>query len=140
MISVIPMPVWNRISVISSVIGVSSDPLFFYVPFIDDDNKCIGVDKKLRIAALILRSLTDITSVVYILHHIRKALKHVESESTRRNSNRFNKFFQEFSIKKFSIYFMFHIFIVLPIPQVRLCDYYWTSDRAMILIISLFNV
>lgn len=118
MISVIPMPVWNRISVISSVIGVSSDPLFFYVPFIDDDNKCIGVDKKLRIAALILRSLKDITSVVYILHHIHKALKHVESESTRRNSNKFNKFFQEFSIKKF--YFLFQIFIVLPIPQVRL--------------------
>ncbi|KAK7828327.1 cyclic nucleotide-gated ion channel 1, partial [Quercus suber] len=32
------------------------DPLFFYVPVINEDNKCIGLDKKLRTISLILRS------------------------------------------------------------------------------------
>ncbi|KAL6124143.1 hypothetical protein ACLB2K_076658 [Fragaria x ananassa] len=110
MIAKVPMPVWNRISIISSVIGVSADPLFFYVPFIDEENKCIGVDKKLRIAVLILRSLTDSTTLVYIMHHIRKTLfKHVGSESTGWNWN---------IAKKSFLKFLFQILIVLPVPQV----------------------
>ncbi|KAI5331643.1 hypothetical protein L3X38_021769 [Prunus dulcis] len=61
---------WNKMIVISCVIAISLDPLFLYIPFIDEDNKCLGMDKKLRNVALILRSLTDITFLVDIGYQI----------------------------------------------------------------------
>ncbi|CAB4276606.1 unnamed protein product [Prunus armeniaca] len=44
--------------------------LFLYIPFIDEEKKCLGIDKKLRNVALILRSLTDITFLVHIGYQI----------------------------------------------------------------------
>ncbi|PQM42660.1 cyclic nucleotide-gated ion channel 1-like [Prunus yedoensis var. nudiflora] len=64
---------WNKIIVISCVIAVSLDPLFFYIPFIDKEKKCLGMDKKLRNVAIILRSLTDITFLVHIGYQILEA-------------------------------------------------------------------
>ncbi|CAB4306977.1 unnamed protein product [Prunus armeniaca] len=61
---------WNKMIVISCVIAISLDPLFLYIPFIDEDNKCLGMDKKLRNVALISRSLTDITFLVDIGYQI----------------------------------------------------------------------
>ncbi|KAL6206449.1 hypothetical protein ACLB2K_023697 [Fragaria x ananassa] len=61
---------WNKMFVIACVIAVSLDPLFFYIPIIDGEEKCLGVDKELRTIALILRSLTDVTFVVNIIYHV----------------------------------------------------------------------
>ena len=49
------------------MIAVSLDPLFFYIPVIDENKKCIGLDKKLRFISLILRSVTDIIGVINII-------------------------------------------------------------------------
>ncbi|XP_008225619.1 PREDICTED: cyclic nucleotide-gated ion channel 1-like [Prunus mume] len=61
---------WNKMIVISCAIAISLDPLFLYIPFIDENNKCLGMDKRLWNVALILRSLTDITFVVDIGYQI----------------------------------------------------------------------
>ncbi|KAJ0006032.1 hypothetical protein Pint_17675 [Pistacia integerrima] len=42
------------IFLISCVIAISADPLFFYVPVIDSQAKCLGFDRKLRISAIVL--------------------------------------------------------------------------------------
>ncbi|CAB4307008.1 unnamed protein product [Prunus armeniaca] len=60
----------NKMIMISCVIAISLDPLFLYIPFIDEEKKCLGIDKKLRNVALILRSLTDITFLVHIGYQI----------------------------------------------------------------------
>ncbi|PQQ04257.1 hypothetical protein Pyn_24843 [Prunus yedoensis var. nudiflora] len=81
------IPLWNQIFVISCVIAVSLDPLFFYIPFIDEDHKCLGMDTNLRVVALVLRSLLDITFIVHIICQIRQAFKTVNSKlQTTRNS------------------------------------------------------
>ncbi len=51
---------WNKIFVLACVLAVSLDPLLFYVPVIDDDNKCLDKDRKMEITAGVLRSFTDI--------------------------------------------------------------------------------
>ncbi|TQE04647.1 hypothetical protein C1H46_009730 [Malus baccata] len=56
--------IWSKISVISCVLAVSLDPLFLYILIIDQDNKCLQIDKKLSTTILVLRSLTDIIFVV----------------------------------------------------------------------------
>jgi len=50
---------WNKIFVLSCLIAVSIDPLFFYVPVIDDGKKCLSRDKKMETTATVLRSFSD---------------------------------------------------------------------------------
>ncbi|KAL6282877.1 hypothetical protein ACE6H2_013806 [Prunus campanulata] len=80
------LQLWNNIFVISCVVAVSLDPLFLYIPIIKEKNKCLGMDKKLRNAALVLRSLTDIIFVVRIVHQIRTKLEDSEEPAEGRES------------------------------------------------------
>ncbi|XP_061999075.1 cyclic nucleotide-gated ion channel 1-like [Rosa rugosa] len=66
---------WDKIFITSCIIAVLLDPLFFYIPYIHEDNKCLGKDKTLGIAAILLRSLTDITFIVNITYQIREWIK-----------------------------------------------------------------
>ena len=66
--------------VISCAIAISLDPLFLYIPFIDGEKKCLGMDKKLRNVALILRSVTDITFLVDIGYKIYEGINKAYKE------------------------------------------------------------
>ncbi|PRQ55444.1 putative potassium channel, voltage-dependent, EAG/ELK/ERG [Rosa chinensis] len=61
----------ERILLAISCIGLLVDPLFFYIPFIDEKRKCIGMDKKLRDVVLALRSLTDLAFALHTDAQIR---------------------------------------------------------------------
>ncbi|XP_044505651.1 cyclic nucleotide-gated ion channel 1-like [Mangifera indica] len=63
-------PFWYLAFLVSSVIAVSLDPLFLYIPVINDDKKCIGIDKKLGNVAIALRSMTDFFHLFYIFFHL----------------------------------------------------------------------
>ncbi|CAB4306971.1 unnamed protein product [Prunus armeniaca] len=71
---------WNKMIVISCIISIALDPLFLYIPFIDEEKKCLGMDKNLRNAALILRSLMDITFLVHIGYQIYEGIKEAYKE------------------------------------------------------------
>ncbi|MCL7042474.1 hypothetical protein MKW94_023470, partial [Papaver nudicaule] len=58
---------WNKFFLMSHVVAVYLDPLFFYVTVIDRNKNCIGFDKKLLFNVLVMRSFTD---VIYLLHII----------------------------------------------------------------------
>ncbi|XP_061999620.1 cyclic nucleotide-gated ion channel 1-like [Rosa rugosa] len=65
---------WDSIFVASCVIAVSLDPLFFYIPIIDREKKCLQADTQLRTVTLILRSVMDIPFIVHIIYQIREAM------------------------------------------------------------------
>ncbi|XP_068329907.1 cyclic nucleotide-gated ion channel 1-like [Pyrus communis] len=75
---------WNIIFVISCVFAVSMDPLFFYVVIIDQDKKCLQMDKTLRIVALLMRSLTD---VIFLMHFICESCDSVQKTNSKTNKN-----------------------------------------------------
>ncbi|XP_050155254.1 cyclic nucleotide-gated ion channel 1-like [Malus sylvestris] len=58
---------WGKIIVASCLCGVLVDPLFLYIPIIKDDIKCLDLDQKLKIAALILRSFTDLFYILTLV-------------------------------------------------------------------------
>ncbi|XVF80224.1 hypothetical protein PTKIN_Ptkin15bG0054000 [Pterospermum kingtungense] len=58
---------WNKWFLLSSVVALAVDPLFFYIPVIDGDRKCLTLDNTLEIIASVLRTLID---AFYILHMI----------------------------------------------------------------------
>ncbi|XP_021802865.1 cyclic nucleotide-gated ion channel 1-like [Prunus avium] len=71
---------WNKMIVISCLIAISLDPLFLYIPFIDEGKKCLGMDKKLKNVALVLRFLTDITFLVDIGYQIYEGVQNAYKE------------------------------------------------------------
>ncbi|XP_031266028.1 cyclic nucleotide-gated ion channel 1-like isoform X1 [Pistacia vera] len=62
----------NYILPIMCVIGISIDPFFLFIPFVDDTKKCVGLDKRLGFTAGILRSLFDLFYLLYIARRTRR--------------------------------------------------------------------
>lgn len=115
---------WDSIFVASCAIAVSLDPLFFYIPIIDRERKCLQADIQLRTATIILRSLMDITFIVHIIYQIREAM--IAAASDKMATHEESKFFYIFEYFDAVIdnlswrSFITDILSVLPIPQVRL--------------------
>ncbi|PKU67966.1 probable cyclic nucleotide-gated ion channel 5 [Dendrobium catenatum] len=49
----------NRLFVISCILAVSIDPLFFYLPVYDDKSNCLSIDRKLAYTSTTLRTMID---------------------------------------------------------------------------------
>lgn len=49
----------NRLFALSCFLGFSIDPLFMYLPTVDIENNCLGIDRKLAVAATTLRTVID---------------------------------------------------------------------------------
>ncbi|XP_016650473.1 PREDICTED: cyclic nucleotide-gated ion channel 1-like, partial [Prunus mume] len=64
------LPKWKGPFFASCVFGVLIDPLFFYIPIVNKDTQCIGLDKSLKGAVISLRSTMDLFYVVNIVIQI----------------------------------------------------------------------
>ncbi|KAI3704841.1 hypothetical protein L1987_75070 [Smallanthus sonchifolius] len=107
---------WNKIFVLSCVIAVSVDPLFFYIPIVKDDKKCLDLDNKLQITASVLRSFTDIFYIVHIIFQFRTGFIPPSSRVFGRGVLVEDAW--EIAKRYLSSYFLVDILAVLPLPQV----------------------
>ena len=108
---------WNKIFVVSCVIAVSLDPLFFYIPVTNEDNKCVRLDKKLRATAIVLRSMTDIIHIVHMILQFRTGF--IDKASRKFGKPVFVKDARKIARRYFWPYFVIDILVILPIPQVH---------------------
>ncbi|KAL0427826.1 UNVERIFIED_CONTAM: putative cyclic nucleotide-gated ion channel 5 [Sesamum latifolium] len=70
---------WNKLFVTSCILGVSVDPLFFFLPVFNQSSNCLDIDRKLAITATTLRTIVD-ASILFtwlfnselriLLHHL----------------------------------------------------------------------
>ncbi|KAH9304068.1 hypothetical protein KI387_008472, partial [Taxus chinensis] len=60
---------WNKIFLVSSLVALFLDPLYFYLPSVRDSDACMQIDKTLAIIVTVFRSITDL---FYVLHMILK--------------------------------------------------------------------
>ena len=74
--------------VLVCVFSVLLDPLFFYLPVINESKQCIGLDKKLWTIALVLRSVTDFFHLMHICFRIRTRYKEGEPLSKKKKGRR----------------------------------------------------
>ena len=100
---------WSKIFLVSCVIGVSIDPLFLYIPVINEDEKCLAMDQKMKIVAVVLRTLTDFTYLLHLIFRLKDAL----SMAKLLGSSIYNEFPR--------FYLFIDVLAILPHPQVRPC-------------------
>uniref|UniRef100_A0A0E0LC69 Cyclic nucleotide-binding domain-containing protein n=1 Tax=Oryza punctata TaxID=4537 RepID=A0A0E0LC69_ORYPU len=107
---------WNKIFVLSCIFAVSVDPLFFYIPVINDNNTCWYLDKKLEITASVLRFFTDIFYILHIIFQFRTS--YIASSPTTFDRGVLVEDRYAIAKRYLSTYFLIDVFAVLPLPQV----------------------
>lgn len=109
---------WNKIFVLLCVIAVSLDPLFFYVPVIDDEKKCLSLDIKMEITATVLRSFSDAFYIVHMIFQFRTGFIAPSSRVFGRGVLVEDSW--AIARRYLSSYFLVDILAVLPLPQVQI--------------------
>ncbi|XP_076903502.1 cyclic nucleotide-gated ion channel 1-like [Bidens hawaiensis] len=109
---------WNKIFVAISIIAVSIDPLFFYIPVIDSHQKCLDMDNKMKIISCVLRTFIDFLYVAHIVFEFRTGFIPPSS----RVFGRGELIEDTFAIAKRYLcsYFIIDILSILPLPQVTI--------------------
>ncbi|XP_041010064.1 cyclic nucleotide-gated ion channel 1-like [Juglans microcarpa x Juglans regia] len=109
--------IWRMIFVVSCVIAISVDPLFFYIPVIKGHENCLELDKRLHVIAICLRAVTDLIYMVniilqFICPYIDNGARKVGRIKVVTDARRIAKRYM------FSWYFRIDILAILPLPQV----------------------
>ncbi|XP_062119882.1 cyclic nucleotide-gated ion channel 1-like [Humulus lupulus] len=103
---------WNKIFLVSCVIGVTIDPLFLYIPIVNDDQKCLNIDHNMMQIFLVLRFLTDFSYILNIIFQLQSAI------ATSKELG------QSIFIGLPWSYLLIDILAILPLPQVVVLMYF----------------
>lgn len=118
------LPIWNIIYVTSCVFAVSLDPFFFYVVIIDQNNKCLQIDKTLAIVAFLMRSITDVNFLMHLICEIYDGVQNPKPHTLKKRDSS-QLIDQDAAVKIaqkppwLSISIGIDFFALIPIPQVR---------------------
>lgn len=109
---------WNKFFVISCLVAIFIDPLFFYLFSVMEDDKCIVLNWSLATAIAVVRSVTDF---IYLLHiFLQFRLAYVAPESRVVGAGDLVDRPKKIAIHYLRGYFAFDLFVVLPLPQVMI--------------------
>lgn len=90
----------KRYFLLLNVIAVIVDPLFFYIPVMNDEKKCIEFDQTLVITSTVLRSVFDFFKMIHVIYVLLLELR--------------KKGFRDWLAGCY-----LEIMVIFPIPQVR---------------------
>lgn len=110
---------WNRLFVISCILAVSVDPLFFYLPVINNSSSCLGIDRRLAIIATTLRMIVDAFYLIHMALQFRTAYIAPSSRVFGRGELVIDP--ARIAKRYLRSYFIIDFLAVLPLPQVRVC-------------------
>ncbi|CAF2137241.1 BnaA02g07990D [Brassica napus] len=106
----------NKLFVVSCILSVFVDPFFFYLPVIDGESKCLGIDRKLAITATTFRTFID----VFYLAHMALQLRTAYIAPSSRVFGRGELVIDPAQIAKRYLqrWFIIDFLSVLPVPQI----------------------
>ncbi|KAG4929771.1 hypothetical protein JHK85_047296 [Glycine max] len=107
---------WNKLFVISCILAVSIDPLFFYLPVINDSFHCLGIDRKLATIVTTLRTLVDAFYLLHMALQFRTAYIAPSSRVFGRGELVIDS--AQIAKRYLQRYFIIDFLSVLPIPQI----------------------
>ncbi|GAB4832695.1 Probable cyclic nucleotide-gated ion channel 6 [Ancistrocladus abbreviatus] len=125
---------WNKLFVISCILAVSVDPLFFYLPVLNDSNpsqQCLGIDRKLAIAATTLRTIVDAFYLIHMALQFRTAYIAPSSRVFGRGELVIDP--AQIAKRYLRCYFIIDFLAVLPLPQIVVWRYLLRSEGSDVL-------
>ncbi|KAM1183929.1 hypothetical protein ACFX19_002220 [Malus domestica] len=126
---------WNRIFVVSCIFAVYLDPFFFYIVIIDQDNKCLQMDKTLSIVACLMRSLTDVIFLVHLIYEICYSVQNSKPNTLKNYSDKKSKIrelIDQVAMKIaqkmpwLSVSMVTDFFALIPLPQLLIVVMFYT--------------
>ncbi|KAK9668252.1 hypothetical protein RND81_13G044900 [Saponaria officinalis] len=111
---------WNRLFVISCIIAVSIDPLFFYLPMVEKDN-CLGLDYGLAATTTTLRTMVDAFYLIHVAFQFRTAYIAPSSRVFGRGELVIDT--AQIAKRYLQRYFIIDFLAVLPLPQIVVLKY-----------------
>lgn len=125
------LQLWNKLFVISCILAVSVDPLFFYLPVIDSSSKCLGIDRKLAITATTLRTIIDAFYLIHMALQFRTAYIAPSSRVFGRGELVIDP--ARIAKRYLRTYFIIDFLAVLPLPQIVVWRFLHSSDGSDVL-------
>ncbi|KAH7865322.1 hypothetical protein Vadar_005168 [Vaccinium darrowii] len=107
---------WNKLLVISCILAVSVDPLFFYLPVFDLEESCLGIDANLAHAITTLRTMIDAFYLMRIGLQFRTAYIAPSSRVFGRGELVIDP--TQIATRYLHRYFIVDLLSVLPLPQI----------------------
>jgi cyclic nucleotide gated channel len=107
---------WNRLFVISCILAVSIDPLFFYLPVFNHASNCLGMDTKLAVTTTTLRTILDAFYLIRMALQFRTAYIAPSSRVFGRGELVIDP--AQIAKRYLQRYFIVDLLSVLPLPQV----------------------
>jgi cyclic nucleotide gated channel len=109
---------WNNMLPVFCVIALSLDPLFCYLLVVNNEKKCIGLDKTLGAMVIVVRFFVDFFYVLYIIYRFRASVVTLSSQSSREGELVPDT--RAIAWRYLLFYFLSDILVILPLPQVRI--------------------
>ncbi|KAI3771878.1 hypothetical protein L6452_03049 [Arctium lappa] len=117
---------WNKFFVVSCILAVSIDPLFFYLPVFDQSKSCLGIDRKLAIIATTLRTVVDAFYLIHMALEFRTAYIAPSSRVFGRGELVIDP--AQIAKRYLRWYFIIDLLAVLPIPQIVIWRFLQSSN------------
>ncbi|OMO69410.1 hypothetical protein CCACVL1_19520 [Corchorus capsularis] len=109
---------WNKFFVISCLMAVFIDPLFFFLLSVQKDKKCIVINPAATQTFVALRSITDLIYLLNMLLQFR--LAYIAPESRVVGAGELVDHPRKIALNYLSRYFFIDLFLVLPLPQIMI--------------------
>ncbi|XP_076905385.1 putative cyclic nucleotide-gated ion channel 5 [Bidens hawaiensis] len=122
---------WNKFFVVSCILAVSIDPLFFYLPVFDKTKTCLGIDRKLAIIATTLRTVVDAFYLIHMVLEFRTAYIAPSSRVFGRGELVIDP--GQIAKRYLRWYFIIDFLSVLPLPQIVIWRYLQRSTGSDVL-------
>ncbi|PIN18517.1 K+-channel ERG [Handroanthus impetiginosus] len=110
------LTLWNKLFVMSCILGVSVDPLFFFLPVFNKSSNCLDIDRKLAITATTLRTVVDAFYLIHMALQFRTAYIAPSSRVFGRGELVIDP--AQIAKRYLKCYFIIDFLAVLPLPQI----------------------
>ncbi|CAH1424943.1 unnamed protein product [Lactuca virosa] len=122
---------WNKFFVVSCILAVSLDPLFFYLPVFDQSKTCLGIDQNLAIIATTIRTFVDSFYLIHMALQFRTAFIAPSSRVFGRGELVIDP--TQIAKRYLKWYFIIDFLAILPLPQIIIWKYLHGSKGADVL-------
>ncbi|CAK9186834.1 unnamed protein product [Ilex paraguariensis] len=121
---------WNKLLLISCIIAVSIDPLFFYLPIFKSEDMCLHIDESLAYTITTLRTVVDIFYIIRIFLQFRTAYIAPSSRVFGRGELVIDP--ADIASRYLHRFFIVDLISVLPLPQILVWRFLHRSKGATV--------